>query len=248
MCYNKNGDNMDDINSMFGHFLLFVFVFFLGSMVGWLIELVFRRIFHKKFVNPGFLVGPYLPIYGFGLCIITFIHVFFEDYNLNEFVQIILMGLCMTLLELIGGLIFLKQGVRLWDYRDRKFNYKGVICPTFTIIWTAVGAFYNFFLASHVLDAINWFTNNSLFSYFLGLFTGVITIDFLYSTRLYKKIKKFAKNNSVDIMYEKLKLSIKEFQDNTKEKYSFIMPFKQTRSLLDYLSDYIDKNQNKGNK
>ena len=216
------GDNMDDINSMFGHFLLFVFVFFLGSIVGYFIELIWRRIYHKKTVNPGFLVGPYLPIYGFGLCLITFIHVFFENYNLSDIIQILLMGLCMTFLELIAGLIFLKQGVRLWDYRDRKFNYKGVICPTFTIMWTIVAAFYNFFLASHVLDAITWFTNNSLFSYFLGLFSGIMVIDFLYSTRFYKKIKKFAKNNSVDIMYEKLKLSIKEFQDNARKIFIYI--------------------------
>ena len=86
-------------------------------------------------------------------------------YFLNPLITILLMGLCMTLLELIGGLIFLKAGVRLWDYRDRKFNFKGVICPTFTIIWTLAGALYYFFLATPVLNALEWFSNNLSFSY-----------------------------------------------------------------------------------
>ena len=48
-------------------FLQIVFIFYLGSTFGWTIELFFRRIVHKKWVNPGFLIGSYLPIYGFGL-------------------------------------------------------------------------------------------------------------------------------------------------------------------------------------
>ncbi len=54
-------------------FLILAFLFFIGSTVGWVIELVFRRFFsgsnpEHKWINPGFCVGPYLPIYGFGLC------------------------------------------------------------------------------------------------------------------------------------------------------------------------------------
>ena len=40
-------------------FLQIVFIFYLGSTFGWTIELFFRRIVHKKWVNPGFLIGPY---------------------------------------------------------------------------------------------------------------------------------------------------------------------------------------------
>ena len=48
--------------------LLLAFLFFMGSLTGWGIELLYRRfVSQKKWVNPGFLSGPYLPIYGFGL-------------------------------------------------------------------------------------------------------------------------------------------------------------------------------------
>ena len=222
-------------------FLVFVFIFFIGSTFGYVLELFFRRIYHGKWVNPGFLVGPYLPIYGLSLTLMTGMHVFFESYNILPVYQVILMGLSITLIELIGGLIFLKQGVRLWDYRDRKFNYKGVICPLFTMIWIMMGAIYYLFISQRVFNAITWFSNNISFSYILGIFTGAIVIDFCYSTKLYKKIKKYAKNNDIDIIYEKLKEHIKDVQKEAREKYSFILPFKQTSKINDYLNMYKEK-------
>ena len=232
--YNNNGDSMN-------LFLIFVFIFYLGSTFGWVLELFFRRLFHGKWVNPGFLVGPYLPIYGLSLTMMTGMHLFFEQHNILPVYQVIMMGLSITLLELIGGLIFLKQGVRLWDYRDRKFNYKGVICPLFTMIWTLMGAVYYLFIAERVVKALTWFSNNISFSYVLGIFTGAIVIDFCYSTKLFKKIKKYAKNNDIDIIYEKLKMHVKEIQTNAHEKYSFILPFRQTSKINDYLNMYKDK-------
>ena len=69
--YNKMGGYMN-------LYLLSVFIFFLGSVVGWILELVYRRILHGKLVNPGFLVGPYLPIYGFGLTIMTLLGIYLK--------------------------------------------------------------------------------------------------------------------------------------------------------------------------
>ena len=57
--------------------LVFAFLFFIGSCLGWGIEVVFRKFFshsnpQHKWINPGFLAGPYLPLYGFGLWGIVF--------------------------------------------------------------------------------------------------------------------------------------------------------------------------------
>ena len=71
--------------------LVAAFLFFAGSLIGWTIELVWRRFFSKnnperKWINPGFLVGPYLPLYGFSLVILfslSFIDVsFIENFIL----------------------------------------------------------------------------------------------------------------------------------------------------------------------
>ena len=226
-------------------YLLSVFIFFIGSVIGWFIELIYRRLYHGKLVNPGFLVGPYLPIYGFGLLSLTILHILLTKLSLNPIVIILLMGLIMTVIELIGGLFALKQKVRLWDYSKECLNYKGIICPLYSAIWLLVGAIYYFFLYDPLMYAINWFNENISFSYILGIFTGFILIDFVYSTKLYIKIRKFAKENDVTVMYEKLKLHIKDVQRNAQEKYSFILPFKQSKKLVDYLSSYKDKLKDK---
>ena len=60
-------------------------------------------------------------------------------------------GLTILATELIMGSVFLKvTGLRLWDYRNCKFNYKGHIELKRGIAWFALGALiwliYNWFL------------------------------------------------------------------------------------------------------
>ena len=63
---------------------------------------------HKKWGKQGFLIGPYLPIYGFGLFFLPIIYFIFQSQLINHIIIILLMGFVMTLIELIGGLISLK--------------------------------------------------------------------------------------------------------------------------------------------
>ena len=44
---------------------LWIFIFFLYSFFGWVWESCYRSVKQKKFVNRGYLNGPWLPIYGF---------------------------------------------------------------------------------------------------------------------------------------------------------------------------------------
>ena len=55
--------------------LVLAFLFFIGSLSGWCLELLYRKFFSdanpdRKWINPGFLSGPYLPLYGFSLCVL----------------------------------------------------------------------------------------------------------------------------------------------------------------------------------
>jgi uncharacterized membrane protein len=223
-------------------FLELVFIFYIGSTIGWFIELLFRRIVHGKWVNPGFLVGPYLPIYGFGLLGITMLHMYLEPFNFSPFVYILIMGLMMSALELVVGLFFLKIGkVRLWDYSKEWMNYKGVICPLFSLIWTFVGAIYYFFLANALVNALEWFSVNLSFSFILGIFFGLLIMDVIYSTKVLVKIRKFAKNNDIKVKYEEFKEHIHDIQKEMGEKYSFLFAFKQNKPFHDYLTDYLNK-------
>ena len=172
---------------------------------------------------------------------LTIIYFIFQSQSINPIIIILLMGFVMTLIELIGGLISLKNKIRLWDYRDRWLNYKGIICPLFSVIWTIVGALYYYIIAENIINALDWFSENIAFSYILGIFTGLIIIDAFYSCKLYSKIKKYAKENNIIIKYEQLKVDIKEFQKSAREKCFFLNPFNQTKPLKNYLNLYKEK-------
>ena len=220
-------------------FLTFLFIFYIGCTAGWIMEFFFRRAISGHWVNPSFLVGPYLPIYGFGLTALTIIYLLFRNLAVHPIIVILLMGATMTLIEFIGGLSFIDgKGVKLWDYSNEWGNYKGIICPLFSAIWTGIAAIYYFFLASPILNLLKWFSNNLAFSFVLGVFFGVIVIDYVYSTNLLKKIKKYAKENELDVKLEELRVYVQEQQKRRQEKYSFILSFKQNKPLKEFLDDY----------
>lgn len=170
----------------------FLFLFFLGSTVGWIIELFYRRIIHKEWNNPGFLHGPYLPIYGFGLSLLTLIYYVFDKYSLPPYLTIITMTAFMILIELIAGLMFYNTPKKLWDYSNEWGNYKGVICPLYSLIWALVSVLYYFLLGDKMLKILRYITiNNNPWIYIMLLcFYIMIFIDVI---RSFKHLKELCK-------------------------------------------------------
>ena len=113
-------------------FFRLAFLFMVGSVGGWVLELFFRRLFStKKWINPGFLNGPYLPMYGvgtlllYGACFLP----------LPRWALVLVLLVSLTLLEYITGLIFIKgMHIKLWDYSKQWGNVQGIICPLFSLL------------------------------------------------------------------------------------------------------------------
>ena len=69
-------------------FLTLAYLFFIGSVLGWVLELFYRRFIsganpERKWINPGFCVGPYVPLYGFGLCILFVLAYIGDAHEVN---------------------------------------------------------------------------------------------------------------------------------------------------------------------
>ena len=229
-------------------FLSLAFLFFIGSMFGWVLELLFRRfISTKKWINPGFLTGPYLPIYGFGLCTLYLISKidmsFVSNLFLARILTIIFMMFAMTLIEYIAGIIFIKgMNVKLWDYSKEWGNIQGIICPLYTFFWGILGAVYYYFINPTVIESINWLYDNLVFSFFIGVFFGIIIIDTIHATELAVKIKKVAKEYNILVKLEELKQTIREDAEKSKEKIHYIFALKTEKSWRDLLMKYKDMN------
>ena len=223
-------------------FLVLAFLFFVGSLIGWCIEVFWRRFFSKnnperKWINPGFLNGPYLPLYGLSLCTLfslSFIHVTCVQQRwLQETILFIIMALCITLMEYIAGLIFIKgMNIKLWDYSRNRFNIQGIICAQYTFYWYILSAIYYFLIHPRILEWLYWFTGHLTFSFVIGFFYGVFTMDACYTFKISTRIREFAQEKQMLIKYENLKDQMRKHQEELKEKRSFIFPLKSKRSSI----------------
>lgn len=227
--------------------LTLAFLFFLGASIGWVLELFFRRLFgDKKWVNPGFLRGPYLPIYGLGLDILFLlcrIDLSAIPYEWARVVVLLLiMCASMTGIEYIGGLIFIKgMKIKLWDYSKRPGNIQGIICPLFSFLWTLVGAFYYFCLDKFFYNSVEWLWQNLAFCFVVGFFFGIFTIDLLQTTKVAVRIKQYATEHGIVVRYEKLKGDIQDGLKEMKEKAHFLSPFHTSVPLENFLKKYVKK-------
>lgn len=233
-------------------FLVLTFLFFTGSLLGWVIELVWRRFFSKnnpdrKWINPGFLTGPYLPLYGLSLTILfvlSFIDVsFIEKPMLQKVVLFVVMALSITLFEYIAGLIFIKcMKIKLWDYSSCWGNIQGIVCPTYTFFWYLLSAFYYFLVHPEILDWLYWFTNHIEFSFVIGFFYGIFTVDLLHTFNIMTKVRAFARDKDVVVKLEKLQHQIRAFNEERKEKVHFWLSMKTTNiSLPEGLNKIFEK-------
>jgi uncharacterized membrane protein len=80
----------------------------------------------KKFVNRGFLIGPYCPVYGTGVVLITLL---LKNYTNDIPVLFVLtIVICGTLEYATSYFMEKLFNARWWDYHNRKFNINGRIC------------------------------------------------------------------------------------------------------------------------
>ena len=228
----------------------FATFFMIGSAGGWVVELLFRHFMFlakgkNRWVNPGFLAGPCLPIYGFGLSILYFMSYFgdmlpIENAVLKGIVIVLSEAVIMTLVELIAGEIFIiRMKIRLWDYTRQWGNYKGIICPLFSAIWGIVGATYYILFHSWLPGVVDYFISQNYILFIFGVFYGIFFVDYAYSMQMVKKVKKFAEDNGIIVFYDDLKEDITAEREQKKEKTEFTFVFRG--NMQEHLKHYYDK-------
>lgn len=130
------------------YFLLFLSYSFLG----WCTEVICKLIEKKKFINRGFLIGPYCPIYGWGAIAITLL---LKKYINDPIVLFIMAMVVCSILEYATSYILEKLfHARWWDYSKKRFNINGRICLETMIPFGILGCFISYvmnpFLINHI--------------------------------------------------------------------------------------------------
>lgn len=230
-------------------FLVIAFLFAVGSIIGWGLEVIYRKFFsasnpQRKWINPGFLIGPYLPLYGCSLVILFLLSqietlVPVENMVLRKITLFIIMALAITAMEYFTGLIFIvKMNIKLWDYTNNFGNIKGIICPKYTFFWYILSALYYFLINPHIINTLNWLSENLAFSFFIGFFYGIFIIDLVNSAKIIDKIRQYAKDNEIIVLIDELKKQILTFKENRAENRKFLFALYSSENLLEHLKKY----------
>lgn len=115
--------------------LYLVFLFVTISVAGWCIEVPFRSVFCRKLIIPGFLTGPYCPIYGFGVVAVTL----FCNHK-KKWVSFLEIFVLASLLEYVVSAVFERVfHVLLWDYSMIPLSIGTRVSPLFSLIWGFFG-------------------------------------------------------------------------------------------------------------
>lgn len=126
-------------------FPVLVLYFSLYSVLGWACESLWCSAGQRKWVNRGFLTGPYCPIYGFGALIILLCCVPLKAYPVLVF--LVAMVAASALEYFTGWLLETLFHTRWWDYLHRRFQIKGRVCLRNALLFGLMGL-----AATYVLD------------------------------------------------------------------------------------------------
>ena len=105
------------------------FVFY--SMLGWAVESLYMSICNRKLTNRGFGVGPFCPIYGFGA---VFGYFLLRPLASHPVLLYLTAAVSATAFEYLVAILMQKVLHQVWwDYNEKPFNYKGLICLESTL-------------------------------------------------------------------------------------------------------------------
>jgi uncharacterized membrane protein len=103
-----------------------VLQFFIFGFAGWCMEVILKYRQYHRFINRGFLTGPILPIYGFGVILITLVVgrlTSVESGIMTTFaISLVICGLVEYLTSFVLEKIF---HARWWDYSQKPMNLHG---------------------------------------------------------------------------------------------------------------------------
>lgn len=133
-----------------------------------------------KWVNRGFLHGPFLPIYGSGAIVVLIFTLPFR----NEAMLVFIVGMASaTLLEYFTGVAMEKMfHVRYWDYTGKPFNLNGHVCLISSLAWGVFSVILTLY-GHKPVERLALFMNQNLLEFIVFLITVYMSVDAAESVR-----------------------------------------------------------------
>lgn len=158
---------------------IYILLFFIYSFAGWLMEVTTVSIGQKKLVSRGFLIGPCLPIYGFGVTLITLLLTRYSDDVIVLFVMAFV--LCCVLEYFTSYIMEKLFNARWWDYSNKRFNINGRVCLSNGICFGLGGCLVILGTNPIILNFLSHIPQTTL-TILAIIFCSVFVVDLIIST------------------------------------------------------------------
>lgn len=197
------------------YFLLFM----IYSILGWLMEIVNHIVKKRNFVNRGFLIGPYCPIYGCGGILITVLLTQYVNRPLILFIFSIL--LCATLEYFTSYIMEKLFKAHWWDYSHVKYNLHGRICLDKTITFGLLGLIVIYVVNPFLYSILNLMTIKTINVLSIILLV-LVFLDYLISLNIINKFQVLSnsirKDNTEEIKLLVRKALLKQYNFYSKNQ------------------------------
>lgn len=172
-----------------------ILLFFAMSILGWLMEVVCKYIEFKRFINRGFLIGPYCPIYGVGSILIVLL---LERHITSPVIDFFMaMIICGTLEYLTSYVMEKLFHARWWDYSHRRFNIDGRVCAGTLLPFGILGLLL-LYVIKPALYALYAQIPSAILTTICLLLCGLFVADVIVSTNVLGKIRNTADLTGAD--------------------------------------------------
>lgn len=218
-------------------------IFVIYSFIGYLIEVTSVSLNLKKLnFSRGYLIGPYLPIFGVGSLIVTF---FLSKYSSDVITLAVMTMVCCCVLEYFTSVVLEKIfKLRWWDYGDKRFNLDGRICLETGVMFGVGGVFIVKVLNPLIYSFL------ALLSKELTIVLGIscffiILVDFCVSTFAIVKLKidtsKYLNKDATNVVKEEVKRSLRRYRYLHSRLLNAFPEMARESETINKIKEIIDK-------
>lgn len=197
-----------------------ILLLFFYSCLGWLMEVTLKYIEFHRFINRGYLIGPYCPIYGCGVVVMT---VLVEEVlrGKGSYGDVFLVGMivCGALEYFVSWLMEKLFHARWWDYSKKPMNLHGRIWIGNIILFGLGSVIVIKFVNPVLMNELNTWSNGLLSGFSVGIVCLLIA-DNILSGKMMNAVKQEIDATDASVM------------DNTEEISSKIREILLSKNIL----------------
>ena len=175
-----------------------ILLFFSYAFIGWCIEVTLKYFQFHRFINRGFLSGPWLPIYGSGAVLITLAEKGIRPLESSLGTTFVLsLFLCGALEYLTSYILEKRFHARWWDYSQKPMNLHGRVWIGNLILF-GLGGVLIINLINPLLVRISWHLSLCAREGLALSLTAVFIADFVMSHFVLKLVKTSVESSKAD--------------------------------------------------